>query len=49
MDLNHSMDSFRVASRELFNHYFRVPNPYPTTELHQAGDPERIQQALHSH
>lgn len=27
-DLNELMDQFRLASRELFNHFFRVPDPY---------------------
>lgn len=27
-DLDDLMWQFRLASRELFNHYFRVPNPY---------------------
>jgi len=28
MELDELMNRFRVASRELFNHYFRVPDPY---------------------
>lgn len=27
-DLDEMMNRFRLASRELFNHYFRVPDPY---------------------
>lgn len=27
-DLDEAMNRFRVASRELFNHFFRMPNPY---------------------
>lgn len=27
-DLNELMNQFRLASRELFNHFFRVPDPY---------------------
>lgn len=27
-DINELMNRFRLASRELFNHFFRVPDPY---------------------
>ena len=32
-DLNQSMDQFRLASRELYNRYFRLAEPYPTSDL----------------
>jgi hypothetical protein len=32
MALDQRMRQFRVASRELFNNYFRLAEPYPTTE-----------------
>jgi hypothetical protein len=28
MELNELMNRFRIASREVFNHFFRVPDPY---------------------
>jgi hypothetical protein len=28
VELDESMNQFRIASRELFNHFFRVPDPY---------------------
>ncbi len=28
MSIDEMMNQFRVASRELFNYFFRVPNPY---------------------
>ena len=28
MNLDEMMNRFRLASREVFNHYFRVPDPY---------------------
>jgi hypothetical protein len=28
VNLDEMMNQFRIASRELFNHYFRIPEPY---------------------
>lgn len=36
------MNEFRIASRELFNHYFRIPNPYDDAD-HAWDQEERFQ------
>lgn len=47
-DFNYAMNQFRLASRELFNSYFRLLEPYPTTEFGwlQVERFERVEKAL---
>jgi hypothetical protein len=33
MDLDESMNRFRLAGRELFNHFFRIYNPWENTDF----------------
>jgi hypothetical protein len=48
LNLDESLNQFRLASRELFNHYFRVSTPYDNTETAhlQAERFARVQDAL---
>ena len=49
MDINELMTRFRLASRELFNYGFRVPDPYATNGWEMEERFARVEGALFEH
>jgi hypothetical protein len=46
-DLNERMKQFRLASRDLFNHFFRVPEPYINEQQYAWLQEERFCEIQH--